>query len=79
MTARTIAENGGENNLKKQYLKERQMKDYPEEYDQENLDNQYLAEAFPDAKGLGDLYRQTLQVHRLWALVERRNSIYQSA
>jgi hypothetical protein len=59
MTARTIAENGGENNLKKQYLKERQMKDYPEEYDQENLDNQYLAEAFPDAKGLGDLYRQT--------------------
>ena len=35
------------------------MKDYPEEYDQENLDNQYLAEAFPDAKGLGDLYRQT--------------------
>ena len=59
MTARTIAENGGENNLKKQYLKERQMKDYPEEYDQENLDNKYLAEAFPDAKGLGDLYRQT--------------------
>ncbi len=35
------------------------MKDYPPEYDQENLDNQYLAKAFPDAKGLGDLYRQT--------------------
>lgn len=35
------------------------MKDYPPEFDQENLDNQYLAEAFPDAKGLGDLYRQT--------------------
>jgi hypothetical protein len=35
------------------------MNDYPTEYDQENLDNQYFAEAFPDAKGLGDLYRQT--------------------
>jgi hypothetical protein len=35
------------------------MNDYPPEYDQENLDNQYFAEAFPDAKGLGDLYRQT--------------------
>ena len=35
------------------------MNDYPPEYDQENLDNQYLAEAFPDAEGLGDLYRQT--------------------
>jgi hypothetical protein len=43
------------------------MNDYPK-YDQENLDNQYLAEAFPDAKGLG-LYRQ--YKHRLWALVER--------
>jgi hypothetical protein len=79
MTARTIAENGGENNLKKQYLKERQMKDYPEEYDQENLDNQYLAEAFPDAKGLGDLYRQTYTIHRLWALVKCEDSIHQSA
>jgi hypothetical protein len=35
------------------------MNDYPPEYDQEQLDNQYFAEAFPDAKGLGDLYRQT--------------------
>jgi hypothetical protein len=35
------------------------MNDYPPEYDQENLDNQYFAKAFPDAKGLGDLYRQT--------------------
>ena len=35
------------------------LNDYPLEYDQENLDNQYLAEAFPEAKGLGDLYRQT--------------------
>ena len=35
------------------------MRDYPPEYDQENLDNSLLAEAFPDAKGLGDLYRQT--------------------
>ena len=35
------------------------MKDYPQEYDEERLDNQYFAEAFPDAKGLGDLYRQT--------------------
>lgn len=35
------------------------MKDYPSEYDEERLDNQYFAEAFPDAKGLGDLYRQT--------------------
>lgn len=35
------------------------MRDYPPEYDQERLDNKYLAEAFPDAKGLGDLYRQT--------------------
>ena len=34
------------------------MNDYPPEYDQENLDNQYFAEAFPGAKGLGDLYRQ---------------------
>ena len=34
------------------------MNDYPPEYDRENLNNQYLAEAFPDAKGLGDLYRQ---------------------
>ena len=35
------------------------MNDYPPEYDQENLDNSLLAQAFPDAKGLGDLYRQT--------------------
>ena len=35
------------------------MNDYPPEYDHENLDNSLLAEAFPDAKGLGDLYRQT--------------------
>ena len=35
------------------------MNDYPQEYDEERLDNQYFAEAFPDAKGLGDLYRQT--------------------
>jgi hypothetical protein len=35
------------------------MNDYPPEYDQEQLDNQYFAKAFPDAKGLGDLYRQT--------------------
>ena len=34
-------------------------KDYPQEYDEEHLDNQYFAKAFPDAKGLGDLYRQT--------------------
>jgi hypothetical protein len=35
------------------------MKDYPSEYDQEHLDNQYFAKVFPDSKGLGDLYRQT--------------------
>lgn len=35
------------------------MRDYPAEYDHENLDNSLLAQAFPDAKGLGDLYRQT--------------------
>lgn len=35
------------------------MKDYPPEYNEERLDNQYFAEAFPDAKGLGALYRQT--------------------
>ena len=35
------------------------IKDYPAEYDEEQLDNQYFAKAFPDAKGLGDLYRQT--------------------
>jgi hypothetical protein len=35
------------------------MNDYPPEYDQEQLDNQYFAKAFQDAKGLGDLYRQT--------------------
>ena len=35
------------------------MNDYPPEDDEEYLDNQYFAEAFPDAKGLGDLYRQT--------------------
>lgn len=35
------------------------IKDYPTEYDAEHLDNQYFAKAFPDAKGLGDLYRQT--------------------
>lgn len=34
------------------------MKDYPPEYDEEMLNNQYFAEAFPDANGLGDLYRQ---------------------
>ena len=35
------------------------MRDYPTEYDEEHLDNQYFARAFPDAKGLGDLYHQT--------------------
>ena len=34
------------------------MHDYPPEYDQEYLDNSLLAQAFPDAKGLGDLYWQ---------------------
>jgi hypothetical protein len=34
------------------------LKDYPPEYDQENLDNTYLAEAFPDADSPGELYRQ---------------------
>ena len=34
------------------------IKDYPTEYDEEHLDNQYFAKAFPDAKGLEDLYRQ---------------------
>ena len=33
--------------------------DYPLDYDEEHLDNKYFAEAFPNAKGLGDLYRQT--------------------
>ena len=35
------------------------MRDYPTEYDEEHLDNQYFARAFPDAKGLSDLYHQT--------------------
>ena len=35
------------------------MNDYPPEYDEEYLDNQYFAKVFPDSKGLGDLYRQT--------------------
>lgn len=35
------------------------MRDYPAEYDEENLNNAYFAEAFPDTEGLGDLYRQT--------------------
>lgn len=35
------------------------MNDYPPEYDEECLNNQYFAKAFPDAEGLGDLYLQT--------------------
>jgi hypothetical protein len=27
------------------------MNDYPSEYDQEQLDNQYFAKAMPDSKG----------------------------
>ena len=34
------------------------MKDYPPEFDEENLDNTYLAEAFPDAESLSELARQ---------------------
>ena len=34
------------------------MNDYPQEYDQENLDNTYLAEAFPNASSPAELYRQ---------------------
>jgi hypothetical protein len=34
------------------------MNDYPPEYDQEQLDNQYLAEAFPSADSPAELYRQ---------------------
>lgn len=34
------------------------MNDYPPEYDQEILDNQYFAEAFPDAASPAELYRQ---------------------
>ena len=34
------------------------MHDYPPEYDQENLDNTYLAEAFPNADSPAELYRQ---------------------
>ncbi len=34
------------------------MNDYPPEYDQENLSNDYLAEAFPDADSPAELYRQ---------------------
>ena len=34
------------------------MNDYPHEYDNEDLNNRYFAAAFPDADGLGALYRQ---------------------
>lgn len=34
------------------------MNDYPPEFDQEILDNQYLAEAFPDADSPAELCRQ---------------------
>ncbi len=34
------------------------MHDYPPEYDQENLSNTYLAEAFPDSDSPAELYRQ---------------------
>lgn len=34
------------------------MKDYPPEYDNEDPDNRYFAEAFPDADSPAELYRQ---------------------
>ena len=34
------------------------MKDYPEEYDIDQVDNKYFAEAFPDADSPAELYRQ---------------------
>lgn len=34
------------------------MNDYPPEFDNEDLDNQYFAQAFPDADGPAELYRQ---------------------
>ena len=34
------------------------MRDYPEEYDIDQLDNRYFAEAFPDADSPAELYRQ---------------------
>lgn len=34
------------------------MNDYPPEFDQEILDNQYFVEAFPDADSPAELYRQ---------------------
>jgi hypothetical protein len=34
------------------------MKDYPSEFDNEDPDNRYFAQAFPDADGPAELYRQ---------------------
>lgn len=34
------------------------MRDYPPEYDNEDPDNRYFAQAFPDADGPNELYRQ---------------------
>ena len=34
------------------------MRDYPEEYDVDQVDNKYFAEAFPDADSPAELYRQ---------------------
>jgi len=34
------------------------MRDYPHEYDNEEPDNRYFAEAFPDAESPAELYRQ---------------------
>ena len=34
------------------------MNDYPPEYDNEDPDNRYFAQAFPDADGPAELYRQ---------------------
>lgn len=54
------------------------MHDYPPEYDQENLDNTYLAEAFPNADSPAELYRQVYRWTSCGAYLSVRINYYET-
>ena len=54
------------------------MNDYPPEYDQENLNNTYLAEAFPDANSPAELYRQVYKWTACGAYISVRINYFET-
>lgn len=54
------------------------MNDYPPEYDREDLDNTYLAEAFPDTDSPAELYRQVYKFTACGAYLSVRINYFET-